>query len=143
MIIIFLLVGGGTPKACAKETPNLTLLGSLTDLRVLAPIYVASDLFVFPGAVGLGAVQAMCYHLPILTVDSPLHGPEIEYRAGQNAIKLPVSATAEEYAFTIKTLFDSPDGLRALQSGIWPSISHLTVEQMAHKFIYGVNALLV
>jgi hypothetical protein len=46
------------------------------------------------------------------------------------------------YAQTISDLFDNPQKLRDLQDSIWPSIEHLTIEQMALNFIDGINTIL-
>jgi hypothetical protein len=52
------------------------------------------------------------------------------------------SATPEDYAQAIKELFDTPDHLNSLRQNAWPSIEHLTIEQMAKNFIHGVNIIL-
>lgn len=44
-----------------------------------APIYLESDLFVYPGGIGLSILQALSYGLPVITTDDMnAHGPEIE-----------------------------------------------------------------
>jgi hypothetical protein len=68
--------------------------------------------------------------------------PEIEYLNQDNSIILPKGTTAEMYAQTISDLFDHAQKLRDLQDSIWPSIEHLTIEQMALNFIHGINTIL-
>ena len=68
--------------------------------------------------------------------------PEIEYLSPVNSIVLESSVTPEEYANTIMGLFTDSDRLRSLKASIWPSIQHLTIEQMAQRFIKGVSSIL-
>lgn len=58
-------------------------------MNILAPLYAASDVFTFPGDVGLGPLQALCYDLPVITLESPTHMPEIIYLNKSNSIILP------------------------------------------------------
>ena len=52
-------------------------VGSLYDEEELAPWFLIAALFVFPGAIGLSAIHAFSYGLPVLTHDrEDLHGPE-------------------------------------------------------------------
>ncbi|MCP4361145.1 MAG: glycosyltransferase family 4 protein [Chloroflexi bacterium] len=137
-----LLVGSGSEGYHIKNRPNVTRLGSIIDPDKLAEIYVASDLFTFPGSVGLGPLQALCYDLPVVTVDSPVQMPEIEYLNQENSILLPMTTSPEQYAHSILQLFDNQEQYRTIRSSIWPSIRHLTIEQMAQNFIQGINAIL-
>ena len=75
-----LLVGSGGETclaryASASVSGHISYLGTVVDLEELAPIYVASDVLAFPGSVGLGPLQALCYDLPVITIDSPTHMP--------------------------------------------------------------------
>jgi glycosyltransferase involved in cell wall biosynthesis len=135
-----LLVGEGDLGFFKNE--GVSVFGTIVDIERLAPIYVASDLFTFPGAIGLGALQAMCYDLPVLTIQSNAHKPEIEYLSPRNSIILNSSTTPEIYAKAIREIFYTPQRLYTLSSNIWPSIQHLTIEQMARNFILGVHEIL-
>ena len=136
------LVGSGGQAYLGGDTGGITYFGPIVELSELAPIYVASDLFTFPGSVGLGPLQALCYDLPVITVDSLTHMPEIEYLGPANSILLEVSTTPEQYAQAIANLFAEPGRLDSLKSSIWPSIRHLTIDQMARNFVQGVNTIL-
>ena len=137
-----LLVGSGGEVYLDQKPDNVTYFGSVTDLDKLAPIYIAADVFSFPGLVGLGPLQALCYDLPVITIDSPNHKPEIEYLSPKNSIILPYHITPEDYALAIAKLFEDTEGLQKLQANTWVSIRHLTIDQMAQNFIEGVNTLL-
>ncbi len=137
-----LLVGSGGQSIAIGNQENISYLGPIVDLNELAPLYVASDAFVIPDAVGLGPVQALCYDLPIITIDSATHGPEIEYLSVANSVILNKGATPEEYAQAILDFVRDPIRLSSFKSGIWETIKHLTIDQMARNFIKGVNVIL-
>ena len=137
-----ILVGDGHLPGSLIPEQGVLHLGSVVDLDQLGPLYVASDLFVFPGSVGLGPLQALCYDLPILTIDSSTHMPEFEYLNPANSIVLPPGTSPQDYAHAINALFENHEQHKRLRCDTWPSICHLTIEQMASHFIEGVNAIL-
>ena len=52
-----------------------------------AKYFRLADIFVLPGAMGLAVLDAFAYETPIVTIEYPYHGPEIEYiKDGQNGI---------------------------------------------------------
>lgn len=134
-----LLVGDGLE---IMPLEGVSVLGTRVDINVLAQIYIASDLFVFPGAVGLAPLQAFCYDLPAIIINSPFHKPEIDYLSKENSIILPRNTTPQDYANAIVELFNKPDYIESLRSSIWHSIQHLTIENMAINFINGVNKII-
>ncbi|MEM7129002.1 MAG: glycosyltransferase family 4 protein [Chloroflexota bacterium] len=136
-----LLVGGGDFSVEQYETKNVHCLGTIVDLDELAPIYAASDLFAFPGAIGLAPLQALCYDLPVITLESTMHKPEVEYLTSANSIILPSNLSPKEYASELLNLTTDGGRLRDLRSQIWPSIRHLTIEQMAKNFASGVTSI--
>jgi len=137
-----LLVGDGDAIDQSADIEGLSFLGPLVDLEKLGPIYVASDIYVYPGAVGLAPLQALCYDLPVVTIDLPTHKPEIEYLTSDNSIILDRHTTPEGYAQAILELFRNSMYLNSLRQSIWPGIKHLTIDQMARNFIQGVNTIL-
>ena len=142
-----LLVGSGVENYPINNHHNISTFGPIVDIENLGSIYVASDIFSFPGAVGLGPLQALCFNLPVVTIDSPTHMPEFEYLSPANSIILPENATPELYAQTILNIFqnnpnDDNQKIGDFKSTIWPSIRHLTIDQMANNFIEGINTLL-
>lgn len=138
-----ILVGDGYLPSNLNDQNGVSHLGAVVDLDELGPLYVASDLFVFPGSVGLGPLQALCYDLPILTIDSSTHMPEFEYLNSANSIVLSPRTSPQDYAHAIIDLFETREKLQRLQSSIWSTICHLTIEQMAYRFIQGVDTILV
>ncbi len=136
-----IMIGSGGEEYKHNAPPNITFYDAITDVNKLAPLYVVSDVFTFPGDVGLGPLQALCYDLPVITLDSPTHMPEIIYLNKDNAVILPFASAPEDYARAIQKLFSNPDELRTFKLNIWTSIQHLTIEQMAKNFIAGVNTI--
>lgn len=136
----YLLVIGNGDKSAFSEIPdeNCSLNNAITDPDLLAPYYVASDLFMFPGLVGLGPLQAMCYNLPVVTIDSNKHMPEYAYLNEKNSFILPVESTPKDFALQINKIMKN--NLR--KDHIWKSIDHLTIDNMAKKFIQGINKIL-
>jgi len=137
-----LMVGSKSAPYRDNHPPNVSILGTIMDPDRMASLYVASEIYVFPGAVGLGPLQALCYDLPVLWIDALNHTPEVEYLLPSNSVMLDNATTTWEYAQAIMNLCGDRDALTNLKEGIWQSIRHLTVEQMALNFIDGVNTIL-
>jgi len=137
-----LIVGSGEDKFKKFDNEGITYFGPIIDLDNIAPLYVASDLFVIPGWVGLGPLQAMCYDLPIITIDSELNPPEIDYLDSKNSIILPKHSSSDHLAIKIDDLLSTPEKYHSLRSTVWASINHLTIENMTKNFIKGINTIL-
>ncbi len=136
-----LVVGAGDREPLQSfDTATCIDLGPLP-ADELARAYVASDLYVLPGTIGLGPIQALCFDRIPAVIDSARHAPEYEYLSDANALIAPRGSSAEEYAAMIHRAFESGQiERRAAQA--WPTISHLTIDAMAANFIAGVNCLL-
>jgi glycosyltransferase involved in cell wall biosynthesis len=135
------LIGSGA-SAYTNASKSITALESITDLDNLAPYYAISEVFVFPGDAGLGPLQALCYDLPVITRHSPTHMPEFAYLSAANAVILPQEVTPQAYAQTIIDVCTDTKKLDTIKQSIWPSIQHLTIENMALNFVKGVNTIL-
>ncbi|GAB4293358.1 MAG: hypothetical protein Kow0098_14170 [Ignavibacteriaceae bacterium] len=138
-----LLIGGGDTKHILEFIDRLTTdavdyLG-VVDEEKIATYYTASDLFVYPGAVGLGPIQAMCYDLIPVVINSDIHSPEYEYLSENNALILPIKSDENKYADAIADLMQDKVKFIRLRQQIWSSINHLTISRMAENFINGIN----
>lgn len=138
-----LLIGGGDTKHILEFIDRLTTdavdyLG-VVDEEKIATYYTASDLFVYPGAVGLGPIQAMCYDLIPVVINSDIHSPEYEYLSENNALILPIKSDEKKYADAIADLMQDKVKFIRLRQQIWSSINHLTISRMAENFINGIN----
>jgi len=115
--------------------------GEITDPAKLAPIFLMSDVYVFPGDVGLGPLQSLCYNLTPVVIESPTHNPEFEYLSEINSVILPSGTSPLEYANAIHDLIQDKERLNTLRNNSWKSIQHLTMENMAENFIRGINTV--
>lgn len=140
-----LIIAGGTDNhyidlfRSAFKDNTLDYIGPVTKRKQLAPLYTMSDLYAFPGDVGLGPLQALCYDLTPVVIDSETHGPEYEYLNENNALILQKGINHTEYAQAIHRLLANQVELTRFRSQAWPSIKHLTIENMARQFIKAVN----
>lgn len=66
---------------------NVTLHGQVFDETQLAQIYTNSDVFVYPGKVGLSLIHAFCYGLPAILHNKPeLQMPEFAASNHRNTV---------------------------------------------------------
>ncbi len=142
----FVMVGGGDVSiidrlkaACGEASVSYH---GVVDEEDIGYYYTMSDLFIFPGDVGLGPLQALCFDLTPVIIDSPTHSVEVDYLNETNALIVPRETTPAAYADAIDRLCADPAALQSLRAQAWPSIEHLTIEQMAQNFIHGVNTIL-
>jgi 1,2-diacylglycerol 3-alpha-glucosyltransferase len=79
-----LIVGGGVEKrALEQKALGMTLpvrfLGECYDEKILARLFMASNVTVVPGYIGLTAMHSLGYGIPVITNDNPeLNAPEWE-----------------------------------------------------------------
>ncbi len=66
---------------------NVTMMGKVFDEDILSELYADSDVFVYPGKVGLSLIHAFCYGLPAILHDKPEYQmPEYAASNTQNTI---------------------------------------------------------
>lgn len=98
-------------------------------------------LWLNPGLVGLGILDAFSAGLPLLTTELPLHSPEIEYlNSGYNGI---IShPTADAFAHEIIKILKDPDRLSTLRNGALESAKKYSIEKMIYNFSCGIEECL-
>lgn len=139
-----LIVGGGPLAPQVEEFAHrrdwVHAAGPRFGLEKAALLNLA-EMWLNPGLVGLGILDAFCARLPLLTTDLPLHGPEIEYLApGHNGlITAPNAAT---YAAAIAALLDDPPRLAAMREAAVASSHQYSIEAMTENFAAGVKRCL-
>lgn len=115
-----LVVGKGQDEARLRGVSDrlglggvVSFLGPIYEESLLAPLFMASDVFAYPSNMGLSLLHAFGYGLPVVTGNNRrLHGPEIEaLRDGQNGLMFPHGDGAA-LASTLRRVL-SDDGLRA------------------------------
>jgi glycosyltransferase involved in cell wall biosynthesis len=139
-----IIIGGGEKEFIdlVKEYSTLydiLYLGIITDYKELTEFYSISDLYVYPGDVGLGPLQALCCDLIPVVIQSNTHNPEIEYLNENNSLILKENISSIEYAAEINLLIEDKHRIDGIRNKIWDSIKHLTLENMALNFINAIN----
>jgi glycosyltransferase involved in cell wall biosynthesis len=136
-----LLVMGGGPQAnevsrFAATRPWVRYVGPQFGRRKAAMLSLA-QLWVNPGLVGLGILDAFSAGLPIVTTDVPVHSPEIEYLVhGVNGLMVP--ATVADLAAALEALLRDPEQVQRLRDGARASADHYSIETMVDNFAQGV-----
>ncbi len=88
------IVGDGPERAALEAEAGgegwCHFLGAVHDVDGVAAIYRASDALVIPGYVGLAVNRGFAHGMPVITIASDLHSPEIDYvEDGRNGLILP------------------------------------------------------
>lgn len=85
-----IILGNGPERKAvenfAQNSNHIIYVGPKYGLEK-AKYFRLADIFVLPGAMGLAVLDAFAYETPIITIEYPFHGPEIEYvRNNENGI---------------------------------------------------------
>lgn len=121
---------------------GVTCLGTIVERSRLAEWFVRSDAYVNPGNVGLGVVHSLCYDLTPVVIDRRTHSPEYEYLDDRNSVILRETVTPAEYAVEVDGLCSNQGRWEQYRARAWPSIKHLTIDNMAQTFVDGVSEIL-
>lgn len=128
-------------ELAARLPPGaVELPGLVYDEAQLAPYFLAADLFVFTGAVGLSVNHALAYGLPVVTFrrgpGGPLHHPEIAYVEDGVTGWLVSPATEEAMVDTLRRILADPRPPRQrLGAGIDRYVDdRLTMDGMVERF---------
>jgi glycosyltransferase involved in cell wall biosynthesis len=113
---------------------QIQFLGIITESEILAKYYIISDLYFYPGDVGLGPLTALSFNLPVMVIDSNTHNPEYEYLNIKNSVILNKNISTDEAAASINDYFNNPKIKRLLRQNIWNSIEHLTLNSYVANF---------
>ena len=109
--------------------------------RQKALLLSISQLWINPGLVGLGILDAFCARLPLVTTDLPLHSPEIEYlENGRNGLIVPSSAAS--IADGVSCLLSDGRRLDSMRDQALKSAGRYNVETMVGNFASGIRACL-
>jgi len=117
----FVIIGYGEEQGAlldavrGEKIPNVHFLGRLFDEAKLAEYFMASDLFLMPGYVGLAIIHAFSFGLPLLTggPGEVIHSPEIQFfKHGKNGFMLPLKE--DVFANQIIKLFEDSERLTEL-----------------------------
>lgn len=140
-----LLIIGGGPMAdevadFASRRPWVAYVGPKFGHEKAVLLKLAT-MWLNPGLVGLGILDAFCARLPVLTTDLPLHSPEIEYLVdGENGLIVP--PTADDFSSAITRLLKDGALLDRLRNGAQNAAQQYSIETMIENFATGVERCL-
>ena len=97
----------------------------------------AARLYMMPGLIGLGVLDAFAVGLPVVTTDFKYHSPEISYVL-HNENGLIVANDVNDYSAAVIDLFNNLSNLDRLKLGCTTTANHFTVENMAKNFADGI-----
>lgn len=115
---------------------NIQWLGSIYDEQQLAPWFLSSQLFVFPGSIGLSLNHAMAYGVPILTHDNARHhGPEFSYlQEDLNGFTFSENSV-DSLANRLLSIINRPNLPQISVSGLKKIYTEITIDNMVARFI--------
>ena len=140
-----LLIAGDGPQRpfieqAAKSYPWLRFLGRVQGHEKALALRQA-ELMLSPGGVGVGILDAFTAGIPIVTTNSPGHGPEIAYlRSGENGLM--TENSIEAFVRGVVALLQYEDERRRQGVNAQYVASHFTIENMAQQFRAGIHAAL-
>ncbi len=141
-----LIVGGGPSepelKALAAGRPWVKMTGPRFGADK-AELMALGHLFLMPGASGLAILDAGVMGLPMVATVFPWHGPEIAYLEDDvNGFMVTEWQDPGAYARAVTDLLGSPARRAAMAEAARKIASTHTIENMAERFVEGVNAAL-
>lgn len=137
------LVGGG------KDTSHVEAISSQFDWlhylgvrkgREKALVLMLADIFMCPGGLGLGILDAFAAGLPVVTTSCGLHGPEIAYLDPENGIA--TENTLMDYVAGCERLLGDKAFRTSLGQGSTKSAALYTLPLMVEKFSEGITRAL-
>lgn len=110
--------------------------------REKAVLLKLSELWLNPGVVGLGVLDAFCAGLPVLTTTLRGHGPEIEYLDNRhNGLLVPPNPA--DLANSIIDLMTDRSLHQHLRDGAISAARRYSIETMVANFVRGIRQSLV
>jgi len=107
----------------------------------VVPFMKLADVFLMPGSVGLGILDAFALQKPFITTTDPGHGPEVEYLInGENGIM--TEDSLEAFVAGTVGVLSSTDLSKRLSFGCSEAARTYTVEHMIENYVRGVETAL-
>ena len=143
--VALLIIGDGEERSELEQlATRLNLrdahfLGEIVDPKDTAAYFSLADMMVIPALVGLAIVHGYAFGLPIITTDSPGHGPEIEYLVGDAGVM--TQPSEPDVASEIASILSSQDRLAAMKSAALARGDELYLSHSVQRFVNGVRSL--
>ena len=138
--IQLIIIGGGPMSDIVREFAAsrswVKYVGPTFGQKKAALLSLA-HVWLNPGLVGLGILDAFSAGLPLVTTDLPIHSPEIEYLEHDiNGIM--VEPTVSALTAGLLELFQSPNKLEMLRQGAAVSAKKYSIDTMVENYALGV-----
>lgn len=128
-------------RARASGVPGLHFTGAIHDDEALARWLRVGSAVAIPGKVGLAVNHALAHGVPVLTRESGLHAPEVEYlHHDENGLIVPGSF--DDYVDAVAAFTTSDEMRGRLAAGALASRSSLGLDAMVAAFDSGVRRAL-
>lgn len=102
-----------------------------------AALFRLGSVYLCPGLIGLGILDAYVAGLPVITTDVPVHSPEIEYlEHGHTGFM--VTSTPEAVAEVLGSLVAAPAEVRRLSTNARTAAEQYSMESMVRNFGEGI-----
>jgi len=138
LIIIGAGADQGYVESLAKEYRWIHYLGPLFGKQKVVAMSTA-QVYLMPGLVGLGVLDAFALKLPVMTTKFEYHSPEIAYvRDKENGMI--VDGDAKAYGKMVAKVLRNKPLLEDLKKGCEQSSERLTTKNMAKSFANGILA---
>ena len=125
-------------KENAKDNPGIHFLGAMYDQEIVAEYMRIASAMVIPGKVGLAVNHALAHGLPVITRESKLHAPEVEYiESGTNGLIIP--GDFDEFVRQVVDCINSPQKLKGMSQEALETRESLSLEFMVKAFDEAVN----
>lgn len=106
--------------------------------RHKALFFKIADIVLNPGLLGLHILDAFCAGLPIISLNTSLHSPEISYlKNSENGFL--VDEDEAQYASKVSELFNDKKWLERISKNAYDSSFKYSVETMADNFLDGIK----
>jgi glycosyltransferase involved in cell wall biosynthesis len=144
---IELLIAGDGPERTALERQaadlsNIRFLGNVYEPDQVAKLMKVAVAVILPGTVGLAVNHAFAFGRPVVTRESTLHPPEIEYiEPGRNGLIAP--ADIEGFVGAVSDLLKDEAQQERLAAGALVTGETLTLDYSVAQFDAGVRYAIV
>lgn len=141
--VALLIIGDGEERntleqsAQQLELQDVHFLGSVVDPQSTAAYFSLADLLVIPGVVGLAIVHGFAFGLPLVTTDTPGHGPELDYLSETNGVM--TEPDILQYAESIKALLTAPVKLESMKQSARAQGDALYLPLSVKRFVAGIQ----
>ena len=141
-----IIIGQGPEEDLARQAAQsnrwIHYVGPKNDQDKI-PYWAISKVFLMPGLVGLAILDSFALGVPMVTTSYPYHSPEIDYlRDGVNGLMVEDWQSPDAYANSVVALLKDDHLQMRLVNGCRQSAQIYTSEEMARRFVHGVEQAL-